>query len=133
MAGLFGLCLAAAAVALRFGLPYAFAGPGFFSFRLDPRYLADMKRLAELSSTVSGFPPAFQWAGRTFLFPIANIVLWGAGPFFALPAAAALVWAVVAARKGARRALVPLVAHAVFLLLYHGLSIVKSVMVAELP
>jgi len=127
MAGLFALCLAAAAVALRFGLPYAFAGPGFFSFRLDPRYLADMKRLAELSSSVSGFPPAFQWAGRTILFPIGNIVFWGAGPFFALPALAALVWAVVVARKGARRALVPLVAHAVFLLLYHGLSIVKSI------
>jgi YYY domain-containing protein len=127
VAGSSALCFAAAAVAVRVGLPYAFAGPGFFSFRLDPRYLADMKRLAELSSSVSGFPPAFQWAGRTILFPLQNLVLWGAGPFFGLAALAALVWAAVAARKVPRRALLPLVAHAVFLLLYHGLSTVKSI------
>ncbi len=127
MAGRFALCLAAAAVAARVALPYAFAGPGFFSFRLDSRYVGDMKRLAQLSSSVAGFPPAFQWAGRTILFPIQNVVLWGAGPFFGLAALAALVWAIFAARKAPRRALLPLVAHAVFLLLYHGLSIVKSI------
>jgi len=126
-AGRFALALAAAAIALRVGLPYAFAGPGFFSFRLDPRYLGDMKRLAELSSSVSGFPPAFQWAGRTIFFPLKNLVLWGAGPFFGLAALASLVWAAAAAMKRPRRALLPLVAHAAFLLLYHGTTTVKSI------
>ena len=125
-AGLFLLAAAAAAVGVRIGLPYAFA-PGFFSFRLDPRYLSDMKRLAQLSSTVSGFPPAFQWAGRTILFPLKNLVVWGAGPFFGLASLAALVWAVIELRHRARRALFPIVAYALFLLAYHGTTTVKSI------
>jgi YYY domain-containing protein len=125
-AGFFALAVAAAALGARIGLPYAFA-PGFFSFRLDPRYLADMKRLAELSSTVSGFPPAFQWAGRTILFPLENLVLWGAGPFFGLAALAALVWGLLELSKGPRRALLPVLAHALFLIGYHGTTTVKSI------
>ncbi len=126
-AGYFALAVAAAAAAARIGLPYAFAGPGFFSFGLDLRYVTDIKRLAELSSSVAGFPPALQWAGRTIFFPLANLVLWGAGPFFGLAALASLVWGILEIRKRPRRALAPLSAHAVFILAYHGTTTVKSI------
>jgi YYY domain-containing protein len=125
-AGFFALAAAMAGFGARVGLPYAFA-TGFFSFRLDSRYLADMTRLADLSSTVSGFPPAFQWAGRTILFPLENLVLWGAGPFFGLAALAALVWGVLELRRKPRRALLPVLAHALFLIAYHGTTTVKSI------
>jgi YYY domain-containing protein len=125
-AGYFLLAVFTAGIAVRVALPYAFQ-PGFFSFGLDPRYFNDMKRLADLSSTVSGFPPAFQWAGRTILFPLKNFVLWGAGPFFGLAALAALVWGILELRRKPRRALLPVLAHALFLIAYHGTTTVKSI------
>jgi YYY domain-containing protein len=124
-AGRFGLAFVVAAITARVALPYAFAS-GLFSFALDPRYVDDMKRLAQLSSTISGFPPASQWAGRTILFPLKNLVLWGAGPFFGLAALAALVWGILELRKRPRRALAPILAHALFLIAYHGTTTAKS-------
>jgi len=124
-AGQFGLAFVAAAFTARVVMPYAFAS-GLFSFALDPRYVDDMKRLAQLSSTISGFPPASQWAGRTILFPLKNLVLWGAGPFFGLAALAALVWGILELRKRPRRALLPILAHALFLIAYHGTATAKS-------
>lgn len=47
------LVAAAAALAVRFALPHAFAGPSPFSFRLDPRYIEDIKRLADLGRCFS--------------------------------------------------------------------------------
>ncbi|HVE66414.1 MAG TPA: glycosyltransferase family 39 protein, partial [Thermoanaerobaculia bacterium] len=123
-AGRFGLAAVAAAITVRVALPYAFASG--FSFALDPRYLDDMKRLAQLSSSISGFPPAVQWAGRTVLFPLKNLVLWGAGPFFGLAALAALVWGVLRLRKHPHLAILPILAHAIFLLAYHGSATTKS-------
>ena len=114
--------LAVALVAIRLALPYAFLG-----WRLDPRYLRDMKQLAAISSSVAGFPPALQWAGRTVFFPIKNFVLWGAAPFFGLTALAALVWTLLELRRRERRDLAPLAVYAVFVALYHGLTLVKSI------
>ena len=114
--------LVAAALAIRVALPYAFLGWG-----LDPRYLRDMKSLAALSSSVAGFPPALQWAGRTLLFPLRNFVFWGAGPFFGFTALAAGVWALWAARRKENRAVLPLLSYALFVGLYHGLTLVKSI------
>ncbi|MGE5277260.1 MAG: DUF2298 domain-containing protein [Acidobacteriota bacterium] len=116
------LILLVAAAAIRMALPYAFLG-----WKIDPRYLRDMKSLAAISSSVAGFPPALQWAGRTVMFPVKNFVCWGAGPFFGLAAIAALLWALAALRRRADRDLAPLVAYAVFVALYHGLTLVKSI------
>ena len=116
------LLSAAAVVSIRAALPYAFAGWGH-----DPRYLKDLKNLALISSSVAGFPPALQWAGRTLLFPIKNFVLWGAGPFFGLTALAALGWSLFAVRRRENRTLLPLTAYVLFVGLYHGLTLVKSI------
>ena len=87
---------AAAALVVRIFLPYVFLGPGALSFRLDPRWVDDLKRISQLSKSVAGFPPALQWAGRTLLFPVENFVLWGAGVFFGISA-------IAGARLGGRR------------------------------
>lgn len=119
--------LAIAAVVVRLAFPYAFAGNAPFSFRLDPRWIHDLEGLTRLTRSVAGFPPNFQWAGRGFLFPIRNIVLWGATPFLGLPALAGVVWAVGALTDRRRRALLPLLLHVAVLIAYHGLTMVKSI------
>jgi YYY domain-containing protein len=126
--GTAGLALAAAAAAItvRLALPYAFLGPGLLSFRLDPRYVADLNRLAQLSSSVAGFPPALQWAGRTITFPLRNFVFWGAGPVFGVSALVGLAWTLFALRRRINWPFAPLAAHALFLVIYHGTALVKS-------
>jgi YYY domain-containing protein len=117
---------AGAAVTARIALPYAFLGPSPLSFRLDPRWIVDLKRLTSQTTSVAGFPPNFQWAGRTIAFPLKNIVLWGMGPFFGLAALAAAVWFAVSVWKRRRLALLPLLLHVLFLIAYHGLTQAKS-------
>lgn len=114
------------AVTVRIALPYAFLGPGPFSFRPDPRWLADLKRLSALTHSVAGFPPMLQWAGRSIFFPLRNFVLWGAAPFFGLAAIGGVVFGLW---QVARRRMVfaPLLFHAVFLFTYHGLSLTKTI------
>ncbi len=119
--------LVAAVAAVRVFLPHIFLGPSPFSLRLDPRWIDDLKRLTALSSSVAGFPPALQWAGRTILFPLENLVLWGAGVCFGLASLAALVWACVAVVRRRAFDLAPLCAHVLFLLAYHGVTMVKSI------
>jgi len=116
----------AAALTVRVALPYAFLGPSPLSFRLDPRWLADIKRLSALTHSVAGFPPMLQWAGRSVLFPLRNFFLWGAAPVFG---AAAFAGVAFGAWQVARRRLIfaPLLFHAVFLVAYHGLSPTKTI------
>ena len=121
------LVLLAAAATVRVFLPHIFVGPSPLSFRLDPRWVEDLRRLTALSSSVAGFPPALQWAGRTFLFPIENFVLWGAGAFFGIASLAALAWSIPEILRRRALELSPLVAHVLFLFAYHGLSLVKSI------
>lgn len=121
------LALLGAAVAVRCALPYVFLGPSAFSFGLDPRYLADLRNLANLSSSFAGFPPALQWADRTILFPLENFVLFGAGPAFGLCALAGAVWAPFAMRRAPQRLLAPLLLYVAILCAYHGTALVKSI------
>ncbi len=121
------LLFVAAAATVRVFLPHVFLGPSPLSFRLDPRWVDDLRRLKILSSSVAGFPPALQWAGRTILYPVENFVLWGAGIAFGLCAIAAFFWSFAAILRRRQYALAPLTVHVLFLVLYHGLTLVKSV------
>ena len=125
-AGRFLLMAAVAAVVVRVALPHAFAGPSPLSFRLDPRYVADLQRLAQLSSSAAGFPPALQWAGRTVLFPLYNFVFWAGGIFFGLAAVAAFLWTPVAVLRRRNWLLAPLFLHALLLIGYHASSLAKT-------
>jgi YYY domain-containing protein len=122
----FFVIAAAAAVTIRIALPYAFLGPSPFSFRPDPRWLEDLRRLVALSGSVAGFPPALQWAGRTALFPLYNFIFWAGGPFFGLAALAGLAWACVAILRKKEWMLAPLLAHAAFLIAYHAAGLGKT-------
>ena len=121
------LILVPAALVVRIFLPYVFLGPGVLSFRLDPRWVDDLRRISQLSKSVAGFPPALQWAGRTIYFPVENFVLWGAGVFFGISAIVAAVWTVGAIVRRRAFDLAPIFFYVLFLFGYHGLTMVKSV------
>jgi YYY domain-containing protein len=116
-----------AAVVVRAALPNAFKGPSAFSLRLDPRWINDLKNLSAIQHSVAGFPPAVQWAGRTFAFPLENIVFWGAGVFFGIAGLLGLAWSIHAIVRRRELDFLPITSHVLFLLGYHGLALVKSI------
>jgi YYY domain-containing protein len=125
-AGRLAAFLIPAVLTARLALPYAFLGLSPLSFRLDPRWINDLKSLSANSKSFASFPPAFQWADRGLLFPFRNFVLFGAGPFFGITALVALIWCVPHILRRRRWALLPLWAHTVFVLAYHALDLVKA-------
>ncbi|MBN2108456.1 MAG: glycosyltransferase family 39 protein [Deltaproteobacteria bacterium] len=80
-----------ACVVFRVCQPYAFLGPGFFSWSLSPDWLKSIKELSSLTSGLVDFPPSLQWARRPPWFSLANLTVWGMGAVQALVAAAALI------------------------------------------
>ncbi|MDO9546399.1 MAG: DUF2298 domain-containing protein [Pelolinea sp.] len=69
-------------IVFRIFQPYAFSGPGFINFALNPKWINNIKELSALSSGLSNYPPSLQWTRRSFLFPIKNMFIWGMGiPF----------------------------------------------------
>ena len=121
------IILVPAAAVVRVALPNAFKGPSAFSLRLDPRWINDLKTLSAIQHSVAGFPPAVQWAGRSVLFPIDNIVFYGAGIFFGVTGLFAVAWSIHAIVRRRELDLLPVTSHVLFLLAYHGLSLVKSI------
>lgn len=68
-----------AGIFFRIFQPYAFAGPTFFDFQFNPKFLSNMK---EVSGMMNGadMPPSIQWIGRpAFWFSFYNMVVWGMG------------------------------------------------------
>jgi YYY domain-containing protein len=91
--------------------PYAFAGPGFFGVRLNPRWLANMAEIRNQSAGTVDVPFALQWANRTpILFALKNLVLWGMGLPLGVTAWLAWFWALLCMAKGDwKRHLLPVV------------------------
>jgi YYY domain-containing protein len=74
------LALFVAAVMFRVFQPYAFAGPGFFDIRLNPRWLENIAYQAKTQDGSVDLPPSIQWAGtEPILFPWRHMVAWGMG------------------------------------------------------
>jgi len=69
-------------IVFRIFQPYAFSGPGFFNFSLNPKWINNLKELSALSSGLSNYPPSLQWTRRSIFFPIKNMVIWGMGVLF---------------------------------------------------
>lgn len=73
-------------IVFRVGQPYAFTGSGFLNFAINPKWLSAMQSLRAQSSGNVDFPPALQWARRSWFFSISNLAQWGIGLPFAIAA-----------------------------------------------
>ncbi len=79
LAGLAAAGGLAAFLVFRVAQPYAFSGPGFFNISIDEGWLKSINDLRAQSAGDVDFPPALQWARRSHLFSLKNMVLWGLG------------------------------------------------------
>ena len=66
-------------LAFRVFMPYAFSGPGFFGITPNPKWVANITEQRAQASGDVDFPPALQWARRSFLFSGYNMEAWGLG------------------------------------------------------
>src|SRR5690606_14620017 len=67
----------------------------------NPAWLEDIAEAQHLVSGRAEMPPNWQWVGRTpYLFPLANMVLWGMGAPLGCAGLLALVWAVYRLVRG---------------------------------
>jgi YYY domain-containing protein len=67
------------ALAFRVFMPYAFSGPGFFGVTPNPKWVANMTEQRSQASGDVDYPPALQWARRSFWFSGYNLAAWGLG------------------------------------------------------
>ena len=97
------LALAGALSLLTFRVfqPYAFRGPHFWNFGLNPQWVDNLRQLKAQASGHADFPPAMQWARRPVWFTVQNLVLWGLGLPLGLSALAALVGMALRLRRRA--------------------------------
>ncbi len=66
-----------AIVTFRIIQPIAFAGPGFWNWSLNPKWLEDIIEQQKITSGQTDLPWVQQWTGRSIAFPLYNIILWG--------------------------------------------------------
>lgn len=110
--------------------PYAFLGPSPFSFRLDPRFTADVHSWNQVQNGIADIPPSIQWAGRApILFMTKNMVLWGMGPLLGVAALLGLAvgaFRVIAGRTWPSAIYVVLVGWPAFHIVYYGVRVMKT-------
>jgi hypothetical protein len=67
------------AIFFRFNQPQAFSSGNFLDWNLNPQFISNIKELQSYDK-ISYYPPGIQWLKTTpIIFPLKNIVLWGAG------------------------------------------------------
>ncbi len=87
------LAAIASVVVFRIFQPHAFLGPGFFGFKINPDWIADLQGLfAQARNVDVDFPPQLQWARRSILFSAQNMVAWGMGIPLGILAFAGFIW-----------------------------------------
>ncbi|MEI7845390.1 MAG: DUF2298 domain-containing protein [Chloroflexota bacterium] len=67
------------ALAFRIFMPYAFSGPGFLGVTPNPKWVANITEQRSQAGGDVDFPPALQWARRSFWFSGYNLIAWGLG------------------------------------------------------
>ena len=105
--------------------PMAFSGPGFWDWSLNPRWLADIDEQRKTLSGSADLVWVQQWTGRSALFPLSNLVIWGLGIPLGLAGFAGLALAayeLIRYRK--LEHLVP-VSYVAVTFLYHSATFVK--------
>lgn len=79
-------------VTFRIFQPYAFTGPSFFNFKINPQWIAGLKELSAQSSGEVDVPYALQWVRRPITFAFNNMVKWGLGLPLGILAWAGFLW-----------------------------------------
>ena len=80
-----GLMVVLAIFTFRILQPYSFSGNSLLSFSLSDRFRDSMHTISLIIKGDADQPPMHQWANRTpFVFPWANMVIWGMGIFLGL-------------------------------------------------
>jgi len=80
-------------VIFRIFQPYAFAGPGFFNFNLNPLWVDTMSSLRAQVTGDFDWPPSMQWARRPVWFAFQHMTLWGMGLPLSIAAWSGFAWA----------------------------------------
>ena len=79
-AGSMLIVLIVAFLVFRLVQPQAFLGPGFFNFKLNPKWQQDMDSARKMVAGQIDYPPSHQWTAREPVwYMLKNMVLWGLG------------------------------------------------------
>ncbi len=116
-----------ALLTFRAAQPYAFTGPSFWDFHLDPAWKETMRYIRHLMAGDIDAPPGHQWTARApILFPLKNILFWGMG--LPLGVTAWIGWAALGWWIVRRRRLRPLIpwSWGTFFFLYQATQWVKT-------
>ncbi|RPI33157.1 MAG: phospholipid carrier-dependent glycosyltransferase, partial [Chloroflexota bacterium] len=73
--------------------PYAFSGPGFFGFKPNPSWVANIREQRAQAAGDMDLPFALQWARRPVWFSFQHMVLWGMGLPLGILSWAGFLWA----------------------------------------
>ena len=123
-AGAFG---GLAALTFRLFQPYAFATAWPWDWRLGPAFANALAQQQTIQSGTLDWPPGIQWAGTTaWLYPLEQIVRWGAGPAFGLAGLAGLGLAALAWWRTRAHVLALPLAWAVLNFLVFGAFVLKT-------
>ena len=79
-------------LAFRVFQPYAFSGPGFFGFRLNPEWIQKIREQLLQASPNADMPWSLQWAQRNHLYSFQNLTVWGLGLPLGILAWAGFLW-----------------------------------------
>ena len=124
------LALMVAAWTFRVAQPYTFEGSSLFSFRLDPRWLADVDFWRGVQSGAIDYPPSHQWTERTpVVFQMKNLVLWGMGPALGISVLGGFawqVWRILTARAWPSWLLLIPTGWIAFHIFYYGIALSKT-------
>ncbi len=99
---IFGYLSFGALIALltfRIAQPYAFKGPSFFNFGINPKWWSAIASQQSQAAGALDWPPSIQWARRTKFFSFINLSLWGIGLPMAIVAWGGIIFSAIKAIK----------------------------------
>lgn len=82
-------------ITFRIAQPYAFNGPSFFNWGINPKWWSAISSQQSQAAGAIDWPPSIQWARRSKLFSFLNLSIWGIGIPMALVAWGGVVYSAV--------------------------------------